>query len=393
MARVIGRTLPVFIALAVVAGLVIADDSAPATPSLSGTLSAPHHTELKLGLEAYSGEVRLTTLIAPGTIVAKDDVIVAYELVDADKALEDAEKSAMLANLALEHANESLRRHAQSLPHNLQKAERALERAEEALTHFREVERAQRIRNGEINLTATENSIQDQKEELDQLERLYQGNDLAKESQDIVLNRARRRLAVTEERHEMDKASHERMVEVILPRRDQDLEAAVVDARQELERLKHASEHGNHELINRQHRAEAAAKEANERLANLRKELTRSRVLAPHAGVLVLGTLGGNNGVAARHRTGDKVAADAVIATVVDSARLEITVQVSPGARGAFRPGTEVHVRNEELGGSATGRVVALSGIVVEGKLSVRIAVNNESGSLLPGASATVTTE
>jgi hypothetical protein len=393
--------LSIALLVAAAGNLIVAQNGDPTTETvaepvslpapLSGTVHAPHRTELKLGFEAFSGDVRIKTLVAPGMVVEEGAAIATVELVDAAEVFEEAAEAAELAQLNFVMAEEALRRHNEGLPHQLERARISLERAEEALVYYRETERDRRIRSNEISLEQSRNSIKDQEEELEQLERLYQGNDLAKESQDIVLNRARRRLEVSKERLEMEEEAHERLVEVTLPRREQDLEAGVVSARDSLERLEHLHEHGNVDLISRLQRARRSADQARERAENLEADMQRTELKAPHAGLVVLGAFSGNDGVTARHRVDDEVSAGAVIATLVDHTRLETTVRVPLNRRVAFQPGAKVHVRNGDLGDAVPGRVVALGGLVNDGSVAARIEVDNSSGTLLPGASVEVT--
>ena len=68
---------------------------------------------------------------------------------------------------------------------------RDLELAEAALVQFRDVESVRRTQEARLEVLKAQDQIQDAREELEQLEKLYQGNELADATKEIVLRRGR----------------------------------------------------------------------------------------------------------------------------------------------------------------------------------------------------------
>ncbi len=71
---------------------------------------------------------------------------------------------------------------------------REFELATAKLVQFREVESSRRLKDSELEALRARDQIDDAREELDQLEKLYRGNELADSTKEIVLKRGRRGL-------------------------------------------------------------------------------------------------------------------------------------------------------------------------------------------------------
>lgn len=370
--------------LACIASLSVGQER-PEDEPMSGRLEAAQATELKAELKNYNGELRLKMVVAPGTKVAAGDVVAQLDATEFERWLARTRENAQLAEQALTAAQDASDQYNVALPLQLQKAQRDFDRATEALDFFRKKDKQNRIRNSEMGIESFEFSIQDQEEELKQLEALYKGNDLAKESQDIVLNRSKRRLKQSKERFEMQKESHRRFVELEIPRIEQDMTAAVENTRNELERLKRLQEKGNFEITNRLVRSRQGVEDARKALADLEADAGAFVIKAPHSGLVMVGGLGGNNSVATPLKAGDRVNRGQAVACVVDTAKLTVTVNVPLAQRGNFAVGGKVTAKNgTEI--AVEGRVTAC-GFVVDGKGRVAVVaeIANADGKLLPG--------
>jgi hypothetical protein len=371
------------------AGMAHAQD-ADAGKTLTGKLEPAQATEMKADMQAYGGELRLKWIATPGTKVAAEEKVAELEAPELEEALAKARENLTAAEVGLQALQDSMAQYDASFPEQLAAAQRRHERAVEEANHWLKVEKDQVIRSAELGLKSTEENIADQKEELAQLQKLYDGNDLAKESQDIVLNRSKRRLEQSKERYEMAVVRHKRYVEVDLPRREEDMQAGVTAAKLELDRLKTQQERGNADMKVKLARAERGVSDARQAVEKLEKDAASLVLKAPHAGFVVNGGLGGNDGVAAPMKAGDKVGKGATLVAVVDASRLQLTVALQLADRAKFQPETAVNVSSTEQGVSAKGKVLAVGMLVRDGKVSARIEVDNAEGKLLPGAKATV---
>ncbi|MBK8206731.1 MAG: hypothetical protein IPK87_08020 [Planctomycetes bacterium] len=353
---------------------------------LSGKLEAAQATEIKVDLQVYSGELRLKWIATPGMAMKAGDKLAELEAPDYAEALERGREGLTAAELGLQAMKDAAKQYEDSFPEQVLAAQRRLERAREELQFFREIDRKQQVRGNEMNLEGSKFSIEDQEEELAQLEKLYKGNDLAKESQDIVLNRSKRRLAQSKERHKMAEDRHERWLKVDLPRREQDLESAVKGAELEMQRIETLKANGNADLKSKLMGAERRHKDAVQYLAKLEADAKALVLIAPHDGVMLAGGLAGNDGVAMPAKAGDKINRGLALVSVINTATLHVTVPVLAGARAKYQPGTKVAVKSDELAVNGSGTVKLIGMLVRDGKVSARIEVDNAEGKFLPGA-------
>ncbi len=361
------------------------------SPSLTGRASPVNSSELKLELEGYNGKLVVESLYAPGTEVEEGEAIAQVSAPELEEAITELENSVEQAQRSLESQQASAAMADRRRELSIQSAERSLERAQESLDHFNKIARDERIRRSELSLESSEHSIQDQEEELAQLEELYEGNDLAKESQDIVLNRSKRRLKVSKERLEMQKRSHERLKSVEIPRRLEDLTHAVESAKLAHEAATNPNLNGTTEQELKMERAVESFESKQESLEKLKGDAERLTIKAPHAGFVVVGGMGGNDSVSRSIKVGDEVKKGQTLISVVDTGKLEVTVSIAPDAREKFQPGTAVQVTAESLDATADGKVEAVGFMVDKsGHVSARITIDNADGKLLPGVEVKV---
>lgn len=353
--------------------------------AFSGRLEAGQSTELKIDLKGYSGELRLKSVLAPGSRVKAGDVVATLDATEFDRWLTRARENAQLADQALQAAQDGMDQYNLVIPLQLQKTQRDFDRATEALDFFRKKDRQNRIRNSEMGLESFQNSIEDQEEELAQLEKLYKGNDLAQESQDIVLNRSKRRLKQAKERFEMAREAHKRFVELEIPRQEQDLVAGLESAKNELARVKRMVEVGNFDVTNKLVRSRQGAEDAKRALADLESDAGAFTIKAPHAGLVVVGGLGGNNSVSVGLKAGDKLQRGQAVAGVVDTGKLNLTMQFPAASRDKVVVGATVEAKAGD-GTVARGRVTAVGFMVdAKGRIAATVEVENTDGKLLVG--------
>ncbi|MCB9935706.1 MAG: HlyD family efflux transporter periplasmic adaptor subunit [Planctomycetes bacterium] len=383
------KLAPALFLLLTFSSLAIAQEERGEAEALSGRLQPAQATELKLELKAYGGELTLKSMLAPGMTVKRGEVVAEVSAPEYEDAVMRARENVRLSEMALQLMQEAANSAQESYKLQLERTQRAAQRAEQDLEYFLKVQKQQTIRNSELGLESFDNNIKDQEEELAQLEKLYQGNDLAKESQDIVLNRSRRRLANSKERYEMVKEEHKRLLEVGIVRREEDLRAARDSAAFELARVSSSVTRDNVDLQSKLIRSQRGLEDARKALADLEADAGRFKLLAPHDGAVAAGAWNNNDGASQAVRVGDKLGRGAVLATVVDTGKLTVNVNVQPGSRDKFKAGTQVNVKAGET--SAPGVVKAIGFVVNKaGMVTAVIEVDNSAGALLPGQKVNV---
>lgn len=373
-----------------IAGASLAQDDAPAGKAAGGTLKPARVSELRFELKSFQGELKLKSIVAPGTVVKAGTVLAECEAADYADALVRAKEELMAAEVGHKAALEADEQHKRSFPMQLAKAKRDMDRAVDALDYFVKVDRANRVRDGELGLESFRANVEDQQEEMNQLERLYKGNDLAKESQDIVLNRSKRRLSQSKERLAMAEARHIRWINIEMPRQLEDMTAAAEFAKAEHERLARADKSGHGELAMRLIRAERGLKDAQKRVADLEADSNALKLVAAFDGVALVGGMQGNDGVTASLRVGDKVNRAAPVVTLIDTSKLLLNVEVKLTRRGDYPVGKDVTVNCADLGAEAPAKVIGRGAVANGGRITIQLEVDNKSGNLMAGANATI---
>lgn len=187
----------------------------------------------------------------------------------------------------------------------------------------------------------------------------------------------------------MAKEEHKRFIEVGIVRREEDLRSTRDSAALELARVSSSVASENVDMQAKLIRAERGLDDARKALADLEGDAVRLKLLAPQDGVVAAGAWNNNDGASQPARVGDRLGRGAVLATVVDTGKLSVTVNVQVGSRDKFQPGTQVNVKAGEV--SATGVVKAIGFVVNKaGMVTAVIEVDNAAGALLTGQKVNV---
>lgn len=148
--------------------------------------------------EVFGGRLQLAARArAPGP-VQEGDVLLTLSAREFDEQLEDARTLAAEATRRLEVQRNEKRIGLEQARLAVERAEFASEVSKRGLEIFNEHESAKALEMREISLLWQRDGLNDEREELAQLEKMYKGTSLAEETKDIVLERARRALARTE---------------------------------------------------------------------------------------------------------------------------------------------------------------------------------------------------
>ena len=126
-----------------------------------------------------------------------------------------------------------------------------------------------------------------------QLERMYEADDLTEETEEIVIRRARRGLARTRTAFEWQKQRHERFLEITLPREEQDLKVDVEKKQLDLGSFGATSEPDLRRAEVELEKARTAFERQEKRMRDLRADRDALRLRAPADGYAVPGAFQG----------------------------------------------------------------------------------------------------
>lgn len=369
---------------------------APAQPveteTQAATAAAVRATPVYVEYKGYNGVLRVKSIVAPGALVKEGETIATIEAADYAEELQGAQAGAQATRSRVAMLEHALKWDAKYKEVREQRAKLNHEAAKSALEQFLATGKKDRTTWAELNVQYNIDSIEDQEDELRQLEALYKGNDLAKESQDIVIKRAKRRLEQSRTRLKLAQNEYERIVKKDLPQEELNLQNNAENARLDYESAMERGKQGISELFAQLVYAKQDLSGAEKRLAKLLELRSTVEVKAPHAGLLLHGGDGGLDGVTATLAGDQKIGNGQHVATVLDTSTLRITVGINAAAvRIAKMQRNTAKVEVAALGISLEARVVSISPIVRDDKVTIVLEVTPGDSGLMHGQKVQVT--
>ncbi|HEU4338573.1 MAG TPA: biotin/lipoyl-binding protein, partial [Planctomycetota bacterium] len=140
---------------------------------LDGTFEPSERHALQIRTQAWMGEMTVAKLAAHGAKVKKGDVLLQIDTAKLHEAIAAAGVDIASAKIQLDRVTEEIKLAAAGETLQKERVERDAREAAERLKYFAEVEMALELADLELNKAWAEDSIADQKEELDQIEKMY----------------------------------------------------------------------------------------------------------------------------------------------------------------------------------------------------------------------------
>lgn len=317
-----------------------------------GRLEAADARRVALELEAFGGRLRALEVhpaLRRGGRVEQGAVLLRADPAPLERELRGAREALAAARvtLAQDEADHALQ--ASAARDALEQVQTAARDAAQELEHFRAVDGPLLLASAALSLAAHEHHVDDQREELAQLEAIYAGAQLAPETQEIVLERARRNLRRAEEALAQQRVRARVVTEREHPERLRQLEE---QARWAAARLEQTQERLRLDAVRREEQlaaARRATRDAEERLGELEADLPRLTVTAPFAGAVEPTDL----------RPGDALSPGQAITTVHDTSRLVVRFEAAEDDLRLLAPGAKVRLRPLAFGEVTLRGVVA----------------------------------
>lgn len=229
-------------------------------------------------------QLEILQIAAHGSHVNEGDVLVRFETKELDLKLEDARSALESNTLSLAQAEAEYARYLVTSQHKLTAIRRAAEVAHEENSYFTEIGKKASEDTANMSLKRSEQMLANAREELRQLSKMYEADEVTEETEAIVLVRQQNSVTLAEYSLRMEVLGHKRKLTVELPRQaeslaDGDRDAALTLKSAEVE-IPRSSELKKIAL--------ATQKTANSRmkleLADLEADRTLFEVKAPAAG-------------------------------------------------------------------------------------------------------------
>jgi len=334
-----------------------------------------------------------------GARVKKGDVLVRCETDKIKEQISDMEQDAPGAKLALEIATTELDNLKQTSPLKLESARRSNRQADEDYSYFETTGRSQREKNAIFNVKSAEQRLDNAVEELTQLEKMYQADDLTEETEEIILKRQRFSVDAAKLSLESTKLYSERELKTFLPREHETLKNAKRDQELSLALTEQTLPKTLSKKIQDLDKMKRDQKKAEKKLTDLKQDLELMTIEAPADGIVYYGS--NDNGkwpsaasLSKRLVPGGKLGANEVFMTILNPDKLVLRAIVPESELSNFKegqkgqaapiaaPDKKLAVKLEELG------YVPAPGGGFEARLSLEA---DDDLRLMPGMTCKVT--
>jgi len=298
--------------------------------------------------EGWNGRYVVEFAVEPGTVVKQGDVVLRFDARAIREAVEDARFD--LGHWEFEHEMELARQ-----LHRASAAARDMERKRRDFEHFvrrmedwKEYEKPRDAARAALDRKGQDQTVQNAEEELKQLEKMYEEDELVDDTEEIVIERSRWNLERRRKYREWWIEARERTEKIVQPRYEEQMNwdldqktAALHQATEEYEMGEAAREIS----VARAKRAWAKKQRSFERLEHV---LSTMEIRAPADGILLHGPLEGATG--RLFKPGTQVNAGAAVISIAQPGNLvaELTVPAKEALR--LRAGTAVRITPDAIG-------------------------------------------
>jgi len=303
--------------------------------------------------KVYAGPFKVAEAVPEGLVV-KGQVLVQFDDEAYQRQLVTRERSLAGARIKLQQKELDARLDEAETAYRMDDAVRRKRLADEALERFETVDRKMLEESKIYAFKGREIQIQNTREELAQLEKMYTEDDLTEETEEIVLNRNRRSFQRMLESFERTKKRHAYDMLVDLPRRHESLRMAVRKATNTLRRLEASLPLDKEQARLSLEKAREDLTRAEEELGKFRADGDLLSVKAPMAGYAVRGTFDGTSWsklvAAEAYDAGKKLKARSTLYTVVDEGKLRVRTSIKEADLAALKAGMPATVTSAATG-------------------------------------------
>ncbi len=326
---------------------------------------------VKLEPKAWE-DFEIVEVVSHGATVRQGEVVVRFDGKELKEAIEELELNQRLEELALIQSEQELPRLEKSIRENFERAERTLAEALLDYDHYQQTGRDLMLQGIEMSLQGTQQHVESVREELRQLEKMYEADDLTEETEEIILKRQRAAVEQAEYSLKQAKVAHARNLEVFVPRYDIQEKEYVDDVRMELERARTAMET---EISQARYELEKARREQAESLekhAELTSDLGQLTLRAPSDGVVYYGECEEGEWTEMADLVGslqpkESVEVDSIVMTIVQPRPLYALSSVEESHRPSVRLGLSASIQPTAIGSAKLSATISqLSSIPVD---------------------------
>ena len=316
--------------------------------TLDGTFTAEKMTPVALRPEAWS-QFEIVEIVDHGSEVHAGQTLVKFDREKFDEEQAELELQLHVSELAIRKAEVELPRLEKSLTMAADEAERNDKNTHEDFDRFHKIDRPMLLKSIEYSLKNAQFQLDYSQDELDQLDKMYEADDLTEDTEEIVLKRTRTEVDFAKFNLEQTKQYCDELLAVRLPRFEIDIKESLEKAALALAQAKTALAlditRARYDLEQqRQTRAKSL-----DRHAKLLTDRALMELKAPADGIVYYGECENGNwsdmaALIAKLKPHGNASADTVLMTILERRPLEVLAQVGEAQRPDFTIGQAAKV-------------------------------------------------
>ncbi|HEX5138777.1 MAG TPA: hypothetical protein VFY93_17525 [Planctomycetota bacterium] len=308
-----------------------------------GTFVPAEGAELRLDLDAWKGELSVLEALPHGSPINEGDIAFRLDTAGIDQKIEEDGMALARAEMGLRQAEEQARMRAEADAEALRRAETAAERAAKKLRGYREVEKGFDEEGDRLQIQQRDFGLENQKDELDQLEKMYSEDELVDATEEIVLKRSRRGYAQAQAWRNLNEQRRAYDKEWYYPWREEDLVVDAENKARELERLKKGQAMAKEKSDADLEKTRYDVAQQKKKLEELKRDRERFAVRAPKRGILIHGAP--EDAPWGRIEKGSTLKPKVVFACVADPKKMEVLTTIAEADVLKIKTGTAAEVR------------------------------------------------
>jgi len=311
--------------------------------TLNGIFTADQITLVALRPKVWS-QFKIVEIVDHGTEVHAGETLVKFDQEKFDQELADLELQLHLSELAIRKAEEELPRQEKSLAMASSEAERNDKNAHEDFDRFYKTDRPMLLKAVKYALKYAQFQLDYQQDELDQLEKMYEADDLTEATEEIVLKRSRMQVDFAKFNLEQTKLYCDELLQVRLPRFEIELKESLDKAKLSLAKARTAlALDVNRARYDLEQQRQKRIKSL-DRHAKLLADRSQLELKAPADGIIYYGKCddGKWSNMASmidKLKPHNNVPANTVMFTIVERRPLVVLAQVDEAQRPEFSAG------------------------------------------------------
>ncbi len=305
-------------------------------------------------------DIFIIDVLPQGAKVKQGQAIASSDFRSLDRLIEDMDRYVKARNLDVLKLRFELEQEKATANQKNKEATLSLQRAQEDLKDFQEKRKARMLAEEEERVNKALRQLSYKQEELNQLVKMYKEDQVAEETEEIILTRLKNELSESDFAVQGAKLTSELAKLRTINRYGEDLQKNIdqwdLEAKSVAAKYKFSVEQKQLALTD----AEVALKRAQDRLNDLQKDRAMAQFQSPADGILLYGGYVGDkwvaNSVALKLRPGGKLEPFDKIATIVPPDSELIIQAVLPDSTPTPKVGDQVIVKitNKQLPGTVT---------------------------------------